>query len=76
MEQKTPRAYFATIGDLELKILESSDRYEWIVTNSKTTEELARDEVVGLENAMVAAAQAARAEWGALRWQSGEGEED
>ena len=72
MEQKPPWAYFATINDLEPKVRESNGRYEWIVTNSKTGEELARDEVAGLENAMVGAAQAARAEWGALKWHSGE----
>jgi hypothetical protein len=75
MEHKKPRTYLATLGDLELKTWQSNGRYPWSVTNSKTGEEIAHGEVVDLENAMVGAAHAAGAEWGAVRWRDSE-EED
>jgi hypothetical protein len=76
MEQKRPRTYFATLGDLGLKTWESNGRYPWSVTNSKTGEETARGEAVDLESAMVGAAHAVQAEWGALRWRRADGEDD
>jgi hypothetical protein len=76
MEQKTSRTYCATLGDLKLKTWESNGRYLWSVTNFKTQEEIAHGEVAGLENAMVGAAQAAQAEWGAVRWRGCEGEDE
>jgi hypothetical protein len=76
MEQKTPRTYLATLGDLELKTWESNGRYPWSVTNPRTGEEIARGEAISLENAMVAAAHAVQAEWGALRWRSNEAEDE
>ena len=76
MEPKNPRTYFATLGDLELKTWESNGRYPWSVTHSNTGEETARGEAVDLESAMVGAAQAVQAEWGALRWRRGEGENE
>jgi len=72
MERKGFWAYFATLGDLELTVQESNDHYSWGVKNSKTGEEIAHGEAVHLEDAMVAAAQAAGAEWGAIRWSSAE----
>jgi hypothetical protein len=76
MEQKAPRTYLATLGDLELKTWDSDGRYPWTVTNPTTGQEIARGEVIGLENAMVAAAQAVQAEWGALRWRSSDAEDE
>ena len=75
MKQKRRRTYFATLGDLKLKVWESSDGYLWSVMNAETGGEIAHGEVVGLEDAMVGAAQAAQAEWGALRWRSDEPED-
>jgi hypothetical protein len=76
MEQKKPRTYLATLGDLELKTWESNGRHPWTVTNSRTGQQVARGEVVGLENAMVGAAQAVQAEWGVLRWRSSDAEDE
>jgi acyl-CoA reductase-like NAD-dependent aldehyde dehydrogenase len=77
MDLKGPRSYCANLGDLELKIDEANGLYRWSVINSKTGEQLARGEVAGLEDAMVAAAQAAQAEWGVVRWRRlGAEEED
>ena len=74
MDQEKPRAYFATLGELELKTWESNGRYPWSVTNSKTGEDVTHGEAADLESAMVGAAQAVEAEWGALKWRSREGE--
>lgn len=68
MEQNEPRTYVATLGDQELKTWESNGRYAWSVTNSSTGVETANGEAVDLETAMVSAAHAVQAEWGALRW--------
>lgn len=76
MEQREPRTYLASRGDLELKIWESNGRYPWSVTNSKTGEEIARGEVGDLESAMVSAAQAAQADWGSIRWRGDEEEDE
>jgi len=76
MEQKKPRTYFATLGDLELRTWESNGRYPWSVTNSKTGEEIACGEVADRESAMVGAAQAVHAEWGTLRWRRHGGEDE
>jgi len=68
MEDQEPRTYFATFGNVELQICESNGRYRWTVTNSKTGSQTTQEEVAGLENAMVDAAQAAGADWGSIRW--------
>jgi hypothetical protein len=76
MEPKNPQTYFATLGDLELKTWDSNGCYPWTVTNPRTGEEIACGEAISLENAMVAAAHAVQAEWGALRWRSSEAEDE
>jgi hypothetical protein len=76
MEQNSPRIYLATLGDLELKTWESGGRYPWSVTNSKTGVETARGEAVDRESAMVGAAHAVQADWGALRWRSTDAEDE
>jgi hypothetical protein len=75
MEDREPRTYFATFRDLELQIRESNGRYIWTVTDSKTGSQTAQAEVAGLENAMVAAAQKAGADWGSIRWRSNQPED-
>jgi hypothetical protein len=74
--QTPPRAYFARLGDLELKTWELSGRYAWTVTNSKTGQETAHGESVDRESAMVAAAHAVQAEWGVLRWRTNNAEDE
>jgi hypothetical protein len=76
MEQKKPRTYRATLGNLELKTWEFNGRHPWSVTNSRTGEETAHGEAVDRESAMVGAAHAVQAEWGALRWRSSEAQDD
>ncbi len=76
MEQKEERTYRATLGELELKTWESSGRYPWNVMNSKTGEEVAVGEATGMADAMIAAAQAAGAEWGVVKWRGSGGQEE
>jgi hypothetical protein len=80
MDLNAPRTYWATFRDLELTIRETAGGYSWRVRNSKTGEEAGRGEtagISGLEDAMVAAAQVARADWGVVRWRRvGEEEEE
>jgi hypothetical protein len=71
MEGNGPRSYTATFRDLELSICETAGGYAWSVRNGKTGEEAGRGETAGssgLEDAMVAAARVARADWGVVRW--------
>jgi hypothetical protein len=71
MDGNALRSYTATFRDLELSVCETAGGYWWIVRNSQTGEEAGRGETTGssgLEDAMVAAAQAARADWGVVRW--------
>jgi len=75
MEDQGPRTYIATFRDLELRVRESNGRYIWTVTDSKTGRQTAQAEVAGLENAMVAAAQEAGADWGSIRWRSNQPED-
>lgn len=74
MKPNEPRTYRATLGDLNLQTWESPDGFRWSVTHSQRGEAVAAGEAVDLPSAMVAAAQAAQAEWGAVRWSSSEGE--
>ena len=67
-----PKTYTATLGDLELRTWESDGRYPWSVSDSKTGNEIAQAEAADLVNAMIDAAQAAGAEWGAIKWRSSE----
>jgi hypothetical protein len=80
MDLNAPRTYTAAFRDLELSICEDVGGYSWRVRNSKTGEEAGSGEtagISGLEDAMVAAAQAARADWGVVRWRRvGELEEE
>ena len=73
MEQ-APASYFASFGDSELSASKASDRYVWAVTDSRTGAETAYGEAPDLAGAMIAAAQAVGAEWGAVRWRSPEDE--
>ncbi len=65
-------AYTAQFRDLELKIVTGNGTYLWTVaragTVARAAEEVARGEAHELEGAMVAAAEAARADWGSVRW--------
>ncbi len=70
VEDSSRLAYVASLGDLRLEIHESNGRYHWSIQNVKTGEEIGRDEAAYLEEAMVGAAQAAGAEWGALKWRN------
>jgi hypothetical protein len=65
--EKADRTYFARRGDWQLQIAEGEGCYRWSATNAETGEKLDA-EAVGLENAMVSAAQAVQADWGTLRW--------
>jgi len=68
MEGQEWRIYLATFRNLELGIRESNGLYLWTVTDSNTGSLIAQAQVAGLENAMVGAAEAARADWGSIRW--------
>ncbi|HLI86579.1 MAG TPA: hypothetical protein VKV17_21915 [Bryobacteraceae bacterium] len=71
MDGNALRSYTAIFRDLELSVRETASGYAWIVRNSQTGEEAGRGETAGLsglEDAMVAAAQVARADWGVVRW--------
>ncbi len=59
-------AYTAQFRNLELKIVTGNGTYLWTV--ARGAEEVARGEAHELEGAMVAAAEAARADWGSVRW--------
>jgi hypothetical protein len=72
--KKRDGTYFATRGDWQLQITEDDGCYRWSATNAKTGEKLDAA-VVGLENAMVSAAEAVQADWGTLRWRR-EGDDD
>jgi hypothetical protein len=76
MEHNRPRTYLAKLGDLELKIWEAGGRYLWSVIDSKTGRETAHGEAADRESAMVGAAHAVQAEWGALRWRSTDAEDE
>jgi hypothetical protein len=75
VEPRKTRIYSATLGDLALEIRESAGGYIWSVRDSQAGEQIAGGESAVLENAMVSAAHAVQAEWGALRWRSNEPEE-
>jgi hypothetical protein len=78
MDLNAPRSWRATFRHLELSICETTGGFAWMVRNSTTGEEAGSGETAGssgLEDAMVAAAQAARADWGTVRWRR-VGEED
>lgn len=72
MKPNEPRTYRATLGDLNLQTWESPGGFRWSV--SQRGEAVAAGEAIDLPSAMVAAAQAAQAEWGAVRWSSSEAE--
>ena len=76
MTDQQPPIYFATFRDLELRICESNGLYTWTVTDSNNGAQTGQAEVAGLENAMVAAAEVAGADWGSIRWRSNRPEED
>jgi hypothetical protein len=79
MDLNSPRSYSASFRDLELSICETAGGYSWRVHNSETGEDASHGEttgVAGLEDAMVAAAQAARADWGVVRWRRVGAEEE
>ena len=68
MSPETGATYSASFRDLDLRIWESSSGYPWSVTNSTTGVVTGQGETADLEGAMVAAAQAAQADWGSVRW--------
>jgi hypothetical protein len=74
MEQKKGRRYQSSFRDQKLAVWEAGSGYSWTVTNSKTGE-TARGEAVYLDDAMVAAAQAAQADWGTVKWRGGQEDE-
>jgi hypothetical protein len=76
MEPKSPHTYLAKLGDLELKTWESDGHYPWSVTNSRTGIETAHGEAADRESAMVGAAHAVQAEWGALRWRRSDAQDE
>ena len=75
MQQDKLATYSASFRNLELRIWESNGRYPWSVTNSATGEVTRRGEAADRDTAMVDAAQAAEADWGAVRWRSEEDDE-
>ena len=62
--------YVSSFRDRELKIWESGGGYQWSVTNS------GNGEAIDLESAMVAAAQAAGADWGSVKWRGANERDD
>lgn len=71
MEQE-PATYSASYGHMELRTCQASGRYLWTVKNSHTGAETAHGEAADLAGAMIAAAEAVGAEWGAVRWHNRE----
>ncbi|MBV9504011.1 MAG: hypothetical protein JO323_03295 [Acidobacteriia bacterium] len=71
MATEKPRTYSASFRSLELRTWELDLRYPWSVTDSATGQVIAHGEAVDKETAMVAAAEAARADWGSVKWHRG-----
>ncbi len=76
MDQNSARTYAAALGNLSLKIWVAEGGFRWIITNAETGADMARGESADLPGAMVAAAEVAGAEWGALRWRSSEPDDE
>lgn len=72
MQQEKPQSYFASFGQLDLRTQEANGRYAWTVKDSMTGDQIAGGEAADLPGAMVNAAEAAGAEWGAVRWRGRE----
>jgi hypothetical protein len=68
VESDRPASYFASFRNFELRTWETSGRYSWTVKNSDTGEQLANGDAKDLPSAMVAAAEAAGADWGSVKW--------
>jgi len=77
MPPENATTYVASFQDRNLRTWETNSAHTWEVTNSVTGEIIANGEALSREDAMVAAAQAAGADWGSARWRSpGEDNED
>ena len=70
MERDKTESYSALFRNLELRIWRSDSHYLWSVTNSETGVVAGEGEALDRMNAMVAAAETANADWGAVRWRS------
>ncbi len=75
-EQEKGDTYSASFRKLELRIWESNGAHPWSVTDSMTREVMHQGEAADLESAMVAAAQAAEADWGSVRWRGSEEDDE
>jgi hypothetical protein len=75
MTPQSSATYSATFKDRALQIRASGSGYSWSVTNSTTGEKVAQGEASDRESAMVAAAEAAQADWGAIRWRGARDED-
>jgi hypothetical protein len=72
MKPEKIAAYSASFRNLELRMWASDARYLWSVTHSATGDVIAQGEAAEREDAMVAAAEAAAADWGSVRWRGSE----
>ena len=70
-----PITYFASFRTLELMIWESQGRHSWRVTHPNKAL-IAQGDAPDLESAMVAAAQAAQADWGSVKWRAPDEDEE
>jgi hypothetical protein len=67
-EENQQPAYTASFRNLELGIWESDGRWIWSVRDRETGAVMFEGARADREDAMVAAAEAAQADWGSARW--------
>jgi hypothetical protein len=71
-----PASYCASFRNVELRTWENNGRYSWIVKSATAGEQIAEGDAADLPTAMVAAAEAAGADWGSVKWRGRAGESD
>ncbi len=77
MPLENATTFVASFRDQNLRIWETATSHLWEVTNAVTRVLIARGEAPTREDAMVAAAQTAGADWGNAKWRSpGDDNED
>ena len=76
MQPDKPASYCASFRNFELRTWKTNGGYSWTVKNTNTGELTAEGDAADLPTAMVAAAEAAGADWGSVKWRGRADESD